>query len=417
MSWSFQNKVEPCLVTLANLAARASHLVFFLAIGNIYGANHITDLVLYLQAPLLVLMTVVAGATDAVVMPSFHKADEKDTAKFIFNWVIRRIVSIILPLSFSILVIFSFYRGIFDWILIALLCPIPLFGALASFKAGVLNASDKFRVAMLGPLFGGMLSVPYIFLSSRSIYSLSISLLLFEVGKVVGLYIFKDLTYGGVSRKSEQGATIIRWGSKNAKWQIIGSFVFSMVFLVDVFFASCMEVGSISMVEYANKLWNIVPLLFTGHIAISYASMSKRFNKDENINYIVNNIAIKYGVLAFVISLLLILLSPEIVSILYQFGNFNPKELHIFSGLLQCYLVGAGPYVYSLVYVRAFSTIGLLRVICIIALLAFVFNILFDVILINYYSIYGIGLATSLVYTMNAILFVFMFGRYNKINQ
>jgi putative peptidoglycan lipid II flippase len=406
----------PYLVTLVNVLARGSHLLFFLIIGNIYGASDVTDTVLYLNAPLLVLMAVVSGAVDAVAMPMFHRADGRDSAQFLFQSAVKYIIRFILPLSILLLFIFSFFRGYHNFLLCTILLPIPLLGSLASLKTGLLNASDKFKSALLGPLFGGFLAVPFVVFAPVNIYCFAASFLLFETGKFFGIFFIKDITTGGKLLKIGNAGEIFQWGLHNARWQILGSFLLSLVLVIDIWFATTLGVGSVTFVEYANKLWNVVPLLFVGHITLTYAALSRSASSGEKkfAPSVVHKTAARYGMIALLLSALFIWMCPFLLKIIYGFGTLTANNLDQLAHLLQYYVLGASPYVCSLVYVKALSAEGRISVITFVAAIGLVCNIFGDFIFIRLLGLNGIGLATSMVYSINMIILLFGYSWIHK---
>lgn len=398
-------KLEPYLLTIVNVLARGSHLLFYLVVGNRFGVSNITDEVVFLQTPLFVLMAIIVGAVEAVVMPAFHRVGNPNNAKFLYIYAVRRIVYIVLPFSGMLLLVFSLLQSRVDWVLLCILLPLPLFGSLAALKTGLLNASNRFRVALIGPLSGGLFAVPLILAVEPGVYSLALSFLLFELGKFFGLQFFSDIATGGCSIKSSSVEKVVKWATGNAVWQIFGSMVLAMVIVVDMLFANSLSNGSVTLVEYANKLWNIVPLLFVGHITLTYTALSKSASKGSiGAPQLVNILALRYGVVAFLLSTVIIYFSRDLIVILYGVGAFSLKDQARLTGLLQYYLIGAGPFVAGLVYVRAFSAVGRTQVLTVVACAGLFVNIVCDFLLIKRLGLDGIGLATSLVCVANTLL-------------
>jgi len=410
MLLSQNKKLEPYILTCVNVLARMSHLLFYLAIGNQFGASSIIDRVVFLQTPLFVLMAVIAGTADVVVMPTFHRAENLDTAKFLSRYAVKRVLYIVLPGSGLLLCFFSFLQNSFDWILLCILLPLPMFGSLAALKSGVLNASNRFRVALLGPLVGGLLTVPFVLLVEPGLYSLAASFLLFEFGKFIGLFFFRDITKGGCSSRSIGAEKLVQWASGNAIWQIAGSTILAMVLVVDVLFAKTLGEGSVSFVEYGNKLWNIIPLLFVGHITMIYTALSK--SASEGLcgdSRKIHSAALYLGFIAVLLSMVVIFFSHHIIGIIYGVGAFTPEDQDRLANLLRYYLIGAGPYVSSLVYVRAFSAVGRVQALTFVACVGLLLNIICDYLLIDSLGMNGIGLATSLVYGLNALMLAVLY--------
>jgi putative peptidoglycan lipid II flippase len=399
-----KDKVEPLAVTAVSIIARAAHLLFFLVIGNKYGASSSTDFVIYMLAPLTVLSGVVSGAAETVVMPVFHKTDNPEAARYIFLYSIKKIIIFTLPISFIIVAILSAAFQKYDFLTIATLLFIPLLSGLSSLKTGVLNASGRFRAAVSGPFFGALSAVTFLFFAPVNIYCFSLSFFIFELGKFLFLFLFDDIATGKIPKKNESDDRIITWGIRNAKWQLLGSFVFSLGYPVDIWFASTLDSGSVTFVEYANKLWNIVPLFFVGHITVIYAAFSKAsIQGSTSIN--IHRAAIRYLFFGAAGSLFVFFASDCIIRMLYGFGEMNVQHQEKLSDLLKNYLIGAGPYVGGLVYVRAMSAAGRSDLLFAVACFGSLCNVIFDALFIRVVGLNGIGLATSLIYIINFFIF------------
>lgn len=412
------SKTEPLIITAVNIAARAAHLLFFIVIGNKYGSSTITDSVITLLAPLVVLTGIVSGAADVVAMPVFHKARNKNDAKYIYRFFLRRIICYLIPSSVLITIITSLFCNYSDFFLILILSPIPLLASLSALKAGILNASNRFRASVSGPFFGAITAVFFLLIAPVNIYCFALSFLLFEAGKISGLYLFRDITSGGNSLKTDFSSQIITWGYRNVKLQLIASLILSLIYPIDIWFAGTLGEGSVTFVEYANKLWNVIPLFFAGHIALTYYSLSKAVNKSsesfETIN--IHNVALRYLLLGTIASCIVIFTSDSLIRMSFGIGKISIQQQASLSGLLDSYLAGAGFYVGGLVYVRMMSATGRTDILLIIACLSLLCNIICDVLFIKIAGLNGIGFATSTVYFCNFFLFAYLYERTEKTN-
>jgi peptidoglycan biosynthesis protein MviN/MurJ (putative lipid II flippase) len=413
MNSSLKKKIEPLIVTSVNLLARGSHLLFFIIIGNKYGASNITDTVVFFLAPLMVLTAVTSGAAETVIMPVFHRAKNADTAKYLFVYSTKKIMVFTLMIGSIIIILTSMITGCWDFKLMVILLPVPLLGSLSALKCGVLNASGRFRVAILGPLFGGLTAVLFLMLSSVNLYSFGISFLLFELGKVGSLWFLKDITSTGHSLRSDLGDMIAKWGTGNARMQIISSLLLALVLPVDVWFASTLDTGSVTFVEYANKLWNVIPLLFVGHITIVYSLLSKaESGLKKTVRPInIHKIALRYGFFGVGASFIIILVSKYLIGFLYGFGKLDSHQQLVLTNLFNSYLLGAGPYVGALVYVRAMSAMGRIDLQLVVASLGLICNIICDTILVWTIGLNGIGFATSIVYLCNSLTLAYLYEK------
>jgi peptidoglycan biosynthesis protein MviN/MurJ (putative lipid II flippase) len=398
------------IITTLNLIARGFHLLFFLFIGNRFGVDATTDTVFLLQAPLLVIISVVAGVAESVIMPAMHRAFQMNCTKELLNAIKYRAVIFIVPVTFLVLIVASRIYENSSLGIIFILAPMPLLASLSSINTGVLNAEGKHRRAILGPIYGSMASIPFVFILPISAYSLASALVIFEVGRALGLWLHV-VKYPTIRDYNTSAVhNLIGWANRGAKLQVIGSFLIALNPLVDIFFASKLEIGAITNVEYANRLWNVVPLFLSGHLTLAYAAMSREASTKNLAKSRIRLQALKLGAVASAISVVVILSSDFIINVLYGIGKMDELSRKTLSNLLSCYLLGAGPFLGGLVFVRALSSEGRINIITYIAGFSVITNVILNFILIYAFGLNGIWLATSFTYICNAILLGYMFG-------
>ena len=177
-------------ITGVNIFARLFHLLVFLLIGNLYGLGHTTDLVFLVYAPLAVIMSVTAGAAEVIIMPGVHRAETHNCApEFLHAIFVRAMVFVFLATLIALTVSILISTDIAsNYVIIALLAPIPILSCISSFSANILNAHDRFRLAVLGPIFGTAGAVLVLFLLPQSPTALALTLFFYEAGSAVGLW-------------------------------------------------------------------------------------------------------------------------------------------------------------------------------------------------------------------------------------
>ena len=396
-------------VTATNLIARGGHLILFVSIGNRYGIDITTDSVFFLYAPLIVIISVSTGVADTIVMPAMHRAILLDNSIGVRRALQRQLLRLVVPVSVvSLLLVWVVHQDT-SIAMVMLLLPIPVCGSLAAFFAGLLNADGRHVEATLGPLYGCIFSLPFVFILPKTAHSLAAVLLLFELAKASGLAInarnrdrvLKDLC--GDTRD------LISWAIKNGKWQIIGSFLVALNPLIDILFANLLGPGSITSVEYAGRLWNLIYVFFTGHLTLLYAALSKKIS-EGNINYDqLHKSAFKVGLTALAATFVLILFAGPLIKLLYGFGAMASENVTHLASLLKYYFLGTAPFIGGLVYVRALGAEGKTKILAKIALFSVSSNTILNTIFLPLLGLYGIGLATSLTYTLIA---VYLFRQY-----
>lgn len=398
-------------LTILNIAARAAHFALFLIIGNRFGISNATEEVFFLYAPLVVIMTVTMGVADVIVMPAMHRAKNIGRLWYLRNIFLHAIFKYI-PLITVMALILSWYlnRNI-NLQLLIILAPIPLLSSISALYIGVLNSIDMHKFAVMSPIYGSIISIPIIFIVPMTAVGLATILLLFEIGRVSGLtvHIWKAAKQNDSS--DESISDLISEVAKNGKWQVLASLFMGMCVYVDILFASTIEVGSITFVEYASRLWNLIPLILAGYIVIRYSSMSKMESTKSLKNSYVIETAIKVGIIAIILSVILILIREPLITLIYSFGEVGPNDRKVLADLMACYVVGAAPFLIGLVYVRALSARGKVQIITIVSFINLLMNTILNFILIRYLNVLGIGLATSLTYILASILLIYWYKK------
>ncbi|MCP3874332.1 MAG: murein biosynthesis integral membrane protein MurJ [Desulfobacteraceae bacterium] len=117
---------------------------------------------------------------------------------------------------------------------------------------------------------------------------------------------------------------------------------FSTEFLLR-FFGSFLGEGSIASMNYALRVMFIVAGLFGQAIGVAaYPFMAKLAQKDDltEFNELLNKI-LKFLLLVIPISVLFIVLSPEIITLIYQRWKFDAQATLITAGILPYFMIGA----------------------------------------------------------------------------
>ncbi len=390
-------------------------LLLFLAIGNLYGVSEATEVVFFIYAPVAVIIGVALGVADVIVMPAMHRAMISKNDGYLRSALTKYTIFFIVPLSAVVFIVSTYYVDDVSLKTLLLMMLIPLLGSISALHIGFLNSFGSMRLAVLGPLYGSIVALPVVFLVDRSQESLAFVLLVYEASRMIGLKL--NLTFKNIRIEQRQKnpsaalKTLLAECFFNAKWQIIGSLLLCLNSFVDIIFAKQLAVGSVTLVEYASRLWNLVPLLFTGMLITLYSKMSKASAIGEIDKVNTDTQAVKLGFLSFCIALVAALMMSSIISIIFGLGVMSENEKHILARLTVCYLIGTIPFVSGMVYVRALSAEQRVVKITIVALINFLSNIILNYLFVNYWGIYGIGIATSVVYTVGLVLLFILYRR------
>ena len=190
---------------------------------------------------------------------------------------------------------------------------------------------------------------------------------------------------------------------------IIGQALMSFMTIIDQFFAAHMDVGSISTVNYANRILGIFTSL--GVLTISRATLpvfSKNQEKSTEKLRHLKTIGFRWTWFIFGISLVLLLilwiLSPNIVKLLFERGAFTPKNTLEVSDLLRIYLIQLPFYCSGIVLVSLLASQQWYLLIAFSGISNLFFKILSNWILVPFMGIYGIAMSTYIMYIFSLLL-------------
>lgn len=179
----------------------------------------------------------------------------------------------------------------------------------------------------------------------------------------------------------------------------IGIAVNQINVVVDRSLASTLNVGSISALNYSNKLVAFITTLFIASISsVIYPSLSKLSSKSDNTEF--NNIIVKsVNVIVLVIipiSVGAIVLSRPIVELLFQRGEFDINATVMTSNALKFYSIGMIAFGLNDIVSKIFFSLKDTKTTMLVSFITVTINIVLNFILIKSLGYKGLALATSI---------------------
>lgn len=191
---------------------------------------------------------------------------------------------------------------------------------------------------------------------------------------------------------------------------LIGVAVNQINTMVDRSLASTLVEGSISALNYANKLNGFIMALFITSVgSVIYPNLSKLSldkNLDKFIDFVVNAINIII-ILIIPISIGAIVLSTPIVKLLFQRGQFDSKATSMTSIALTMYSIGMIAFGLRDILGKVFYSLKDTKTPMINGVLAMSMNIIFNIVLVKHLQIMGLALSTSLSAIICIVLLFF----------
>jgi putative peptidoglycan lipid II flippase len=215
------------------------------------------------------------------------------------------------------------------------------------------------------------------------------------------LHLHKFLLGGFVAIKKRKKDVTLEIDSFKGKFiaSTLGSSTAQISAFLDGWLASFLVSGSISYLYYANRIFQFPLALFA--IATSVAIFPKvaRYLKNEHFAKAHTILRKSFWFLASILTLATIvgiLLSQEIVWLLYERGSFTSSDSHQTARILSMYLIGLIPYGLARIFSLWLYSTHRQKEAAKISAIALGANILFSLALVGVLQAAGLALASSL---------------------
>lgn len=421
------SKAAKATITLmiATILAKILGFVRELVLASSYGASMYSDAYLTAINIPLVIFTVIGGALGTVLIPMYFEVNsslgEKGAIKFINN-------------VFNVVIILCAMLAIVGFMFTEQIVKIFAVG----FNGEILKLTINFtRILIIGIIFTGLSYIMTMYLQVKNNFAIT-GLITVPKNIIIISSIILSIKYnpyimvwgtllGTASEFLFQLPFAIKRGYKyqpyiNIKdtyikktaWLIgpvlIGVAVNQINTMVDRTLASTLVEGSISALNYANRLNGFVMALFITSIgAVVYPMLSKLSsdnNKDGFSSSVVKSIN-SVILLVIPISVGAIVLSKPIIKLLFERGEFDARATSMTAIALIMYSLGMVAVGLRDILGKVFYSLKDTKTPMINGVLAMVMNIVLNIILVRYLKLAGLALATS----MSAIICILLLFR------
>lgn len=290
--------------------------------------------------------------------------------------------------------------------------PMILFSGITGILIGYLQSEEKFNsTAIIGVPFN-IIYIAYLLLLSSK-FGIT-GLMIAAVVAVFSQLIVQILAANKVGFYYEAVISFRdKYIQKTLKLSIpvlIGVAIYDVNAIIDKTLASSLKPGSISALNYANKLNVLILGVFISAITtVVFPTLSKEANKDNIIG--VRNIT-RYGINLILIITIpatigLIIFANPIVEIVFQRGEFGIQNTLMTSSALVFYSLGLVFISIRLLLIRTFYSIQDTKTPMKIEIIGVVSNLIFNLILIRFMDHSGLALGTSLAAGVSTVLLIY----------
>lgn len=414
---------------LATIIAKVLGFGRELVLAAVYGASMYSDAYLTAMNIPVVLFTIIGTTLGTVLIPMYFEVNndlgEKKALNFtnnVFNIVIAMcIVLAMLGFIFTEELVKVFAMGFegqtlkvsIDFTRITIIGIV--FTGLSYVMTAYLQIKNNFTVP-------GLISVPKnIIIIVSIILSVKYNPYIMIWGTLIGIateFIFQLPFAIKSGYKYQLYINIKDKYIKKMSWLIgpvlIGVAVNQINTMVDRTLASTLVEGSISALNYANKLNGFVMALFITSVgAVIYPMLSKLSSEDNKEKFISSVVQSINSVILLVIPISIgaIVLATPIVKLLFQRGEFDARATSMTAIALIMYSIGMVAFGLRDIIGKVFYALKDTKTPMINGAIAMIMNIVLNIILVKYLQLAGLALATSI----SAIVCIFLlFGSLKK---
>ena len=304
--------------------------------------------------------------------------------------------------------------------LLYVVSPVIVLSGVATIRAAVLNAGEKFLAPALIPVTTPLVTIFLILMggSLLGIYALAL-------GLVIGQLIESHLL--GMALRQRGVMTSFGWhGIDSNLKQVIqqflpmvaGAFLMGSNQIVDQAFAASLPRGNVAVLGYGNKVISFplqIAATAIGTSILPYFSTMLARNDWQTARQTLNRYLKLIFLLSIPLTLGLVIFSEPLVRLLLQRGAFTDADTKIVAQVQALGALQIPFYLGGILVVQLISAMKANQIIMLIALINMIVNITIDYLFVKFFGVAGIAFSTSIVYF--ASFSMLLFGAWVSFTQ
>jgi putative peptidoglycan lipid II flippase len=383
--------------------------------------DQIDSFVMALVIPSFV-TTVVANSLSTAFIPTYIKVKEESpqAAQQLFSGIMTRAVGLLAVVSFAIAVTAPLYLPLMasgfsatkldltSRLLWSLSPSILLYGVI-NILGGVMNAGEKFALAAFSPVLTPIATIIILLaFPDWGIYALAGGLICGSLSEMIVLGI--ALVRQGIDLRP-------KWLKDDANLDlvfkeyfpvIVGSFLMCSANLVDQSMAGMLSPGSVAALGYANRVIALPLSLITlalGTAVVPYFSQTIAKKDWRKISHTFNYYLRLIFITTIPLTVFFIIASKLIVQVLFERGSFTAEDTQLVSQIQILYALQIPFFIAAVFVVRLVNSLGINHILAWGSAINLVANIIGNYVFSNWIGVAGLALSTSCVYLVS---FVFL---------
>ncbi len=376
------------------------------------------------------IIQVVAGSFNIALIPTYVRVREhegQDAAQRLFSnamvWstaslaAVSALLALLAPYILPVMASgFGPEKLALTRSLFYLLLPALIVSGLSTIWKAILNAGERFALAAVAPIMTPVVAVAALLVAGSvwGIYALA-------VGTLGGFVLEAGLLVWSLKRRKFSLAP--RWyGIDPAMRQVIsqcvplfaGAFLLSKTLLVDQAMAAMLGPGSVSALNYGNKVAGMlmeVATLALGTSVLPHLSRMIALSDWNGVRHTLKSYARLILLATVPLTLILVYFSEPLIALLFQRGAFTAEDTHLISQVQAAYFLQLPFYVLGILILQLIYSVHGTRVVLYSAIISLPLDVLLNYVLMQYFGVVGIALSTVIVYVASLAFLLVMYRR------
>ena len=418
-------KKATIVVMIVTLMSKITGFIREILLGSKYGATYVTDAYLISLIIPQSLFASIAAAIATTYIPLYSdiriNSGPKEGVRFT-----NKVLNVVLAVS-TLLAVFGmiFTRPVVSLIAMGfkgealdiavkftrVTFPMIIFIGMCRIFTGFLQANNEFTIPALIGIPNNAIIISMLLLSSIiGPYGL-------VFGSLIGVILEAAVLLPGVFKKGYSYSRTFNFRDPHvikvvvlALPVMLGSAVQQLNTLIDKMLASGLPEGSISALNFANRLNGFVYGLFSLSVSVVIYPLLARLRAEEDMDEFKDKLIRGLNVITLIILPITVgamVLRYPIVSVLFERGQFDSRATAMTASALLFYSVGMVFYGYRDILNRTFYSMQDTRTPMLNGLITVGINIVLNLILVKFMQHNGLALATSLsAIIMTVLLFM-----------
>lgn len=420
-------------ITINIFGSRVTGLIRDILLANYLGANLLADAFLFaFRLPNLFRRIFAEGAVNSVFIPLFVKQEKENLQLsnqflwwiFIIFFLITSLITLFIHI-FSDQVINLLAPGFFENLnqfnfakkLLSITFPFLIFVTLCAILSSVLNAKGYFFLpSILSVILNLSMVAALILFKSDSHLALAWSMIVAGVIQLFLLLIniniikgFSKITINSFLLLKKKIVVFF----KRFFYSVLGSGIIQLNIFISMLFASLVGEGAISQIYYADRIIDLPFALIAVAISITLLPYLSR-NKDDlvKISDAFNQTIILCMIFAIPTSVAILLISQDIISVLFGRGEFDFNNILMSSNILKVYAISLPGYMIARICNQIFYSYERVDLPVRASIPTFICNLTFCFIFYENLGVVGLALSGVISVWLNVVIQIFYLKKY-----